>query len=52
MFTNAKIAASFATAVLALVGLFVVAAVVMNVTAESRGMARSAPDLVCTRFLC
>jgi hypothetical protein len=52
MFTNAKLAVSFAAAILALVGLFAVAAIVMNVSAESRGMARSAPDLVCTRFLC
>jgi hypothetical protein len=24
----------------------------MNISAESRGIARNAPDLVCTRFLC
>jgi hypothetical protein len=52
MFTNAKITVSFANAVFVLVGLFVIAAVVMNVSAESRGIARNAPDLVCTRFLC
>ena len=52
MFANSKIAVSFAAAILAFVGLFAVAAIVMNVKAESRGMARSAPDLVCTRFLC
>jgi hypothetical protein len=53
MLTNAKIAVSFATTILfALVGLFAVAAIVMNVSAESRGIARSAPDLVCARFLC
>jgi hypothetical protein len=52
MFANTKIALSFATAVLTLIGLFVIAAVVMNISAESRGIARNAPDLVCTRFLC
>jgi hypothetical protein len=52
MFTNTKIALSFATAILTLVSLFAVAAVVTNIGAESRGAARSTPDLVCTRFLC
>jgi hypothetical protein len=52
MFTNTKIALSFGTAVLTLIGLFAIAAVVMNVSAESRGIASTAPDLVCTRFLC
>jgi hypothetical protein len=52
MFANTKIALSFAAAFLALIGLFAIAAVVMNVSAESKGIARSAPDLVCTRFLC
>jgi hypothetical protein len=52
MFTNTKIALSFATAVLTLIGLFVIAAVVMNISAESRGIARNTQDLVCTRFLC
>jgi hypothetical protein len=52
MFANSKIALSFATAILTLIGLVAIAAVVMNISAESRGIARSAPDLVCTRFLC
>jgi hypothetical protein len=52
MFANSKIVLSFATAILTLIGLFAIAAVVMNISAESRGIARSAPDLVCTRFLC
>jgi hypothetical protein len=52
MFTNTKIALSFAAAVLTLIGLFAIAAVVMNMSAESRAIARGAPDLVCTRFLC
>jgi hypothetical protein len=52
MFTNTRIALSFATAILTLIGLFVIAAAVMNISAESRGITRNAPDLVCTRFLC
>jgi hypothetical protein len=52
MFTNTKIALSFTTAVLTLIGLFAMAAVVMNISAESRGIARNAPDLVCTRLFC
>jgi hypothetical protein len=52
MFTNTKIGLSFAAALLALIGLFAIAAVVMNFSAESKGIARGAPDLVCTRFLC
>jgi hypothetical protein len=52
MFTNTKIALSFATAFLTLIGLLAIATVVMNISAESRGITRSAPDLVCTRFLC
>jgi hypothetical protein len=52
MFTNTKIAISFATAILTLIGLFAIAAVVMNISAESRGIAHNAPDLVCARFIC
>jgi uncharacterized protein YqfA (UPF0365 family) len=52
MFTNTKMALSFATAILTLIVLFSIAAVVMNISAKSTGIARSAPDLVCTRFLC
>jgi hypothetical protein len=52
MFANSKIALSFATAVLTLIGLFAIAAIVMNISAESSGISPSAPDLVCTRFLC
>jgi hypothetical protein len=52
MFANSKIALSLATAILALISLFAMAAVVMNINAESRDIARNAPDLVCTRFLC
>jgi hypothetical protein len=53
MFTNTKIALSFATAILTLIGLFAISTVVMNIGAESRGDARSAPvGAVCTRFLC
>jgi hypothetical protein len=52
MFTN-MIALSFATAILTLVGLFAIAAVVMNNSAESRGIAPSAPvSSVCTVHLC
>jgi hypothetical protein len=47
MFTNTKTALSFGTAILTLIGLFAVAAVVMNISAQSRSIARNAAvDLV------
>jgi hypothetical protein len=42
MFTNTKIALSFRTAILTLIGLFAIAAVAMNIGAQSRGIARNA----------
>jgi len=52
MFTNRKIALSCATAILTLIGLFAISAAVMDISVESRVVASSAPDLVCSRFLC